>query len=83
MVTSYIKGATECIFTHIHLERRGGLEYIHSPLYFILQIMTNPCGTTVMEESSFMRLRVQYRLLLLSLKFEITDHVRQDEEVII
>ena len=80
MVTSYIKGTTVCIFTHIHLERGFDI-YILTPV-FCTPITMNPCGSIVKEEPSFLsvRLRVQYRLPLLSLKFEITDHMRQDEE---
>ena len=82
MVTSYIKGTAVCIFTHIHLKRGFGI-YILTPV-FCTPIMMNPCVSIVKEEPSFpsVRLRVQYHLQLLSLKFEITNHVRQDEEIL-
>ena len=80
MVTSYIKGTAVCLFTHIHLEHGFGV-YILTPV-FRTPIMMNPYCNIVMKEPSFLsvRLRVQYCLLLLSLKCEITDHVRQNEE---
>ena len=63
----------------------AGLVYILTPVFHTPNnAMMNPCGrlSIVMEEPSFlsMRLRVQYRLPLLSLKFKITNHMRQDEE---
>ena len=49
MVTSRIKGAAECIFTHIYLSARvcvGWNTYTHTQ-YVLLQLSTSPSDSIV------------------------------------
>ena len=66
MVTLYIKGATRCIFTHIHLQAGW---YIHDAYTYVcnirllLHITVNP-SSIVTEECKFLSIQVQYIGLL-------------------